>query len=196
MSGIKEVLRKMFGVHAEILSDILYIAMKEDEISFEQIKRYAGKDAEDILVEAFEMRLLIPVGERKTFSWEDSFLRMKEDEKYRIPNIVKYILQEAEKSGKMEIRKAVERFFKEMGEKEWKKIADLVEIISKSKYITGADIKMICEKIGIGERTSSIILELKGAGIISPCLRNVSRIEVSPIYEINPFLSYEADRYK
>ena len=59
--------------------------------------------------------------------------------------------------------------------------------IAKDEHVNGFEIERVCTEIGLADKAGALILELKGAGIMSPkpdCFPEVQRAG-APIYEIN-----------
>ena len=173
------------------LSQVLAYAAAKDRISYEEIKEIIRDDLEDVLLLACEWRLILPTRTKKSSSWEDRLLIIKDGEAYEIPNIVRYVTREALKTGTWNSKNAIGALFKELGDPNCKQIPELVRSITEeagSHRITGNQIKMICLRLGLSNRVDSLIAELKAAGIISPRLSSLTEVsrEGSPIYELNP----------
>jgi hypothetical protein len=173
------------------LSQVLAYAAQKKTISYQEIKEIIKDDPEDVLLLADEWRLLLTVSTTKSSSWEDRLLALKDGEIYEIPNIIRYLLQDRLHAGRWDPEKVIGKFFKELGDPNYKQIPELVRSISEKAAhhrITGNQIKMACLQLGLSNRVDGLIAELKAAGIISPKLGSVPEVnrEGSPIYELNP----------
>ena len=180
--------------HAKInnkQSQVLAYAAVKGTVSYQEIKEIIKDDPEDFLLLADKWRLLLPVRTAKSSGWEDRLLIIKNVEVYEIPNVIRYLVREAVKTGIWDPEKAIVKLCKELEDPDCTKIPGLVRSIVEEAVnhkITGNQIKSICVQLGLGDRVDGIIAELKAAGLISPRLSSVPEVnrEGSPIYELNP----------
>jgi hypothetical protein len=180
--------------HAKInnkQSQVLAYAAVKGTVSYQEIKEIIKDDPEDFLLLADKWRLLLPVRTAKSSGWEDRLLIIKNVEVYEIPNVIRYLVREAVKTGIWDPEKAIVKLFKELEDPDCTKIPGLVRSIVEEAVnhkIIGNQIKSICVQLGLGDRVDGIIAELKAAGIISPRLSSVPEVnrKGSPIYELNP----------
>ena len=96
-------------------------------------------------------------------------------------------IQKVEETGKWNPDYAVKMYLKEIGETESDKILALFNRVKenvKKNKITPEILLKAYDELNLTSEIGRIIAELKGGGIISPCLRNTSRLQ----YEINPSL--------
>ena len=173
------------------LSQVLAYAAARGAVSCQEIKEIIKDDPEDVLLLADKWRLLLPVRTAKSSGWEDRLLLLKDGEIYEVPNVIRYLVKGALQTGTWDPEKAIIKLFKELGDRDCKKIPGLVRSIAEEAVnhtITGNQIKRICLQLGVGNRVDSLIAELKAAGIISPKLSSIPEVirEGSPIYELNP----------
>jgi len=150
-------------------------------------------DAEDVLLLGNEWRLLLPVRTLKSAAWEDRLLVTKPEELYEVPNIVRYLVEDARKTGRWEAGCALATLFRDMGEPNWEQIPKLVKRLEEQAEdyrITSSQIKKICSELGLGDRVDMLIAELKGSGVMSPKLGSIAEVSRAgtPIYELNPSL--------
>jgi hypothetical protein len=184
----------VFLGHAEItskLARVLAYGSSKEAVSYHEIKQIIGDDLEEILLMAEEWRLILPIRTRKSSSWEDRLLIIKDGEAYEMPNTVRYMAREALKTGTWDSENAIGELFQELGDPDCKRIPRLVRGIAEeavNRKITGNQIRGICLQLGLGDRVDGLIAELKAAGIISPTLSSLPEVtrEGSPIYELNP----------
>jgi len=181
--GTGEITRK--------LSQVLAYAAVEGRMSYQKIKEIIKDDPEDVLLLADKWRLLLPVRTTKSSGWEDRVLVLRDGEIYEIPNLIRYLVKNAIDTGRWDPEKTIIELFKEFGDPDWEKITGLVRSIAEKATgykITGNQIKEICLKSGLNDRTDGLIAELKAAGIISPKLGSIPEVlgAQSPIYELNP----------
>ena len=181
--GTGEITRK--------LSQVLAHASVNVTVSYQEIKEIIKDDPEDILLLADKWRLLLPVRTAKSAGWEDRVLVLKDEEKYEIPNLIRYLVKDALDTGQWNPEKTIIELFKQFEDPDWEKIAGLVRSIAENAIdykINGNQIKNICIQSGLNNRVDGLIAELKAAGIISPKLASIPDVvgAQSPIYELNP----------
>ena len=195
MNKLESALSRLLN-HSELTSrlvPVLSSASKRGRVSYREVEKMVNGDAEDVLLLGNEWRLLLPVRTLKSAAWEDRLLVTKPEELYEAPNIVRYLAEDASRTGRWNPEQAITELFREMGEPDWGQMPKMVERLgeqAKDYRITAAQIKMVCNELGLGDRIDALIAELKGSGVMSPkldALAEVSRAGM-PIYELNPSL--------
>ena len=195
MNKLESALSRLLN-HSELTSRLALVlgyAAEKGRVSYREVEKMVNGDAEDVLLLGNEWRLLLPVRTLKSAAWEDRLLVTKPKELYEVPNIVRYLAEEASKTGCWDPEHAITELFREMGEPAWERMPKLAERLweqAKDYRITAAQIKMVCNELGLGDRVDALIAELKGSGVMSPklgALAEVSRAGM-PIYELNPSL--------
>jgi len=111
-------------------------------------------------------------------------------EVYKMPNISRQSVLRARSSGRWETDYVVSTLFQEMGEPDWNLMPVLVRrlcAIAKDEHVNGFEIEGVCTEMGLADKAGALILELKGAGIMSPKLDSFPEVQRAwaPIYEIN-----------
>ena len=110
-----------------------------------------------------------------------------------MPNVVRYLVQNASKTGHWAPLMAIAEVFKEIDEPAWQQIPELIaELGEQARHyqISAVEIRQICAGVGLGDKVDLLIAELKATGVMSPklgLLAEVSRAG-SPLYELNPSL--------
>jgi hypothetical protein len=176
------------------LAQILINTCRTGNISYREVEQIAKDRCEDILLLAFEWRLLLPIqSARGTLEWGDAVLLLKSEEMYKMPNVIKCLVEEATQTGRWNPESAIAEIFKVMGESEWEKMPRLVQKFeegSKDYKINAIQIKEICGELDLEHKIDPLIAELKGSGVMSPNLGSLTRVirQGSPIYELNPSL--------
>lgn len=197
LSKLKKVLEKMFPEEdTESLAKILSLASKRGKVSYEEIE--ALKEREELLLLTYNKRLLLPTRTSqvsKSLAWEDRILVPKTGEAYEMPNVIRYLVRDAEETGEWRPDYAVRKYLKDIEEAEAEKVLKLFqevkrrvtrsEILSKTGKITPQLLKETSEELKLGLDINKTIAELKGGGIISPSLR---KFRFRLLYEINPSL--------
>ena len=192
---LKEALGSFLG-NTELtssLAQILTYSSKKGRLTFHEVEERIGEDAEEVLILGSEWRLILPIKTRRTSAWEDRLLLFGPAELYEVPNVVRYLVENASETGLWEPRVALSELFKDMGDPDWHIIPKLVEMLrkrSKNHRITAIQIKEICGGLGLGDRVDALIVELKGSGVISPKLRSPAEVSRAGavIFELNPSL--------
>jgi len=195
MSNLEKALDELLkGAElASYLASVLAHASKRGSISYREIARIANDNAEDVLLLGNEWRLLLPVRTVKSGAWEDRLLLCKPGESYQVPNIVRYLVAEATKTGRWDPERAITSIFKEMVEPAWERMPKLVEWLeeqARDYRVTASQIKKICRDLDLGDRVDALIAGLKASGVMSPKLGSIAEVsrEGTPIYELNPSL--------
>ena len=192
---LKEALSSFLG-NTELtdsLAQILTYVSNKGRVTFHEVAETVGDNAEEVLLLGNQWRLILPMRTRRTSSWEDRLLLFGPVELYEVPNIVRYLVENASKTGLWEPGVALSELFREMGDPHWNIIPRLVERLwaqSKNHRITAIQIKAICGGLGLGDRVDALVVELKGSGVISPKLRSPAEVSRAGavIFELNPSL--------
>jgi len=185
--------------HLADLCSLLVTAYENDVCRFEVFFDIAGEVINDLLLELWEWKLIIPVRSSKCGEWDSRILVAGPGEVFEMPNISRVLVGQAIKIGKWESRQAIADLFKVMGEPQWAKIPDLVleiKIACVHHTITGARIGAACVHNGLAGKTGAMIAILKGSGIISPKLMALAGTAraASPLYEFNPCVYAELEK--
>jgi hypothetical protein len=96
------------------LAAVLTYASKTARISYNEVIEIAGDSPEEVLLLGNKWRLLIPTRVERSGAWEDRLLLCKPEESYELPNIVRYLVQNASKTGHWSPMKAIAEVFKEI----------------------------------------------------------------------------------
>jgi hypothetical protein len=183
------------------LAQVLALASERGRVAYYEIGEIISGDAEDVLLLGNEWGLIFPVRTLKSAAWEDRLLLSEPGEEYEIPNIVRYLVEEAKITGRWEAGRALAELFRDMGEPNWEQIPKLVEELgqqAKNYKITAIQIKEICSELGLGGRVDALIAELKGSGVMSPKLGSLAEVSRAgaPIYELNPSLFFQSKKMR
>lgn len=178
----------------EPLAKTLVLFLEEDIVLSDRLKSVAGDDYIDIMLLAFEWRFIIPFSPAKTCAWEDRLLAGINADRYEMPKVVYYVLQEAVTKSIWDVERGLIRLFSD---------TDLPltpegmltlskEIFKRAKFmcVTGKDIALSCRRFrhpGLADHTIAIF---KSLGIISPKLGSAGPLspKSGPLYEVNPSL--------
>ena len=195
MNKLEKALTRLLkhGERTSCLASVLAHASKKGSISYREVDKIVNDNAEDVLLLGNEWRLLLPVRTVKSAAWEDRLFLCDPGELYEIPNIARYLVEEATKTGYWDTEHALMALFKEMGEPAWERMPKLVEQLeeqAENHRITSSQIKKICSDLGLGDRVDMLIAELKGSGVMSPKLGSLAEVSRAgtPVDELNPSL--------
>ncbi len=184
-----EVLRERFpGLDAPSLAKVLLLAAERGKVSYEEAV------GDELLLFAEEERLLLPVRTSRGLAWEDRVLVLASGEEYEMPTVVRHLVLRAAEAGDWDPEYAVRRYLEEIGEAEVERVLDLLHRVLEEGRRTGRvsaeQLRRYAEEVGLSSSLSRLIAELKGGGVISPCLR--ASLPSGPLqYEINPSLYRE-----
>ncbi|MBW2096348.1 MAG: hypothetical protein JRI80_15845 [Deltaproteobacteria bacterium] len=192
---IERALSSFLQDYAVSLARILNAAVEKGRISYGEIEKLIvpGEDIEEVLLLGYEWRILVPVRSLKSMEWGDRVFLPMPGEEYELPNVVKYLVGEAARSGTWEPGKAMATVAREMGEPAWARIPRLVEKLgayAKGRHVTAIQIKQACKALDLDDRVDSLIADLKACGILSPSLGYLPEAarKRAPVYELNPSL--------
>jgi hypothetical protein len=175
------------------LAGVLSRASETGRISYHEVTEIAGASSEDILLMGNKWRLLLPARVDKSGAWEDRQLLCRPEESYQLPNVVRYLVQDAGKTGRWAPMKAVAEIFREIDEPVSQQMPELVqELVTNARngQVSADQIRQTCVGLGLGEKVDALIAELKAAGVMSPRLGSLAEVARagSPLYELHPSL--------
>jgi len=177
------------------LAQILSGCDSTGEILYEQVEAMtnSGDDPAEVLLTAFEWRLLIPRKSQKTMQWDDRIFIPKHGEIFECPHIIRKLISIAKRTGQWRPLDAAAMLSKEMSIGPGNSVSRLVQRIielAQNGHIDGARIRKACVEEGVEDKVDTVISNFKSAGIISPALGYLPGIKRSrgPIYEVNPSL--------
>ncbi|HMA67176.1 MAG TPA: hypothetical protein VKO20_05100 [Desulfosalsimonadaceae bacterium] len=178
---------------APALAEVLNKCRGRSGVFYEEIAAAAGADAAELILLAWDWRLLLPRRSSQCAEWDDRILALEPGEIYDMANIVAYLLDSAAKSGTWDVDDAVRALYAAMREPHYREMPALVRGIcqgAQNGCINAAKIHTACTNAGIHGLTGAMIGILKGGGVISPKLMSASPAEKkgSPVYEVHPAL--------
>lgn len=162
-------------------------------ISYRDVTKLVNDNAEDVMLLGSQWRLLLPSATVKSAAWEDRLLLGEPEELCEVPNVIRYLVENASKTGRWDPERAISRFFREADDPCWQLMPRLVEKLGKqaeSYRITAVQITKIYSELGMGDRVDALIAGLKASGVMSPKLSSIAEVSRagSPLYELNPSL--------
>ena len=152
-------------------------------------------------------RLMLPVRSvhGRGLAWEHRLGVPRAGEAYEVPRCIAYAFEGLASRSTWDWRSGVKEYMRRIGESHGDIVLRVIEGVvarSYSKHLTNAStIREACRRYGYPKSVGSLIAELKGGGIISPCLGLsfiLSRLAMddrvrglcrgAPIYELNKAL--------
>lgn len=175
----------------EALADVLMAARDNQKIDYAAIAQRAGDRTQELLLFAWEQKLLIPRSSLRCAEWDDRMMILAPGQAYEMPNIAKYLVTAALETGTWDPSGAVATLYRDMGAPDWEKIPALVRDLAREAVngtLRGTQVAAACVRNGIQDSTGAMIAILKGGGIISPKLAPMGPAGKArtPIYELNP----------
>lgn len=173
---------------AELLNKNLYKeAIRFDEIDIKESQK------KDLILLAFEERILIPVKSRSGPAWEDKILDFKNEGHYFIPPVVKAIVNTIYDTGKPSCDAAVRKTLTNEVQEDIGGLIKLLKTIMKHAdhniFETGL-LEIFFRKAAVGIDLHDIVDIFVIYGIMSPCPRKSLMTGLS-WYEINSTLYWD-----
>lgn len=170
---------------------IINNACENGRISFTEVEEISGGNTEDMSLLCWEWRLLVPVRSSKCGEWDDRLLLLDHGEIYELPNVVKYLIKSARRTGQWDPDLALTELFSDTDETLRRRIPDLLQQMNElAQYniINAFQIRQACAEANIKQSVDTLIALLKAGGVISPKLMALADVAKagSPVYEINP----------
>jgi hypothetical protein len=179
---------------AEPLARGMLLFLENETVAFDRLKALFGPDYVDILLLAFDWKLIIPLIPSKTCAWEDLAVSGISAPLYTMPKAVFYVLQEAMNKGIWDVDMGLKIMFETLDISVTPdKMVELVEeLFNREKFmcVSARDIDIACRTVGLPGFADQVIAILKGVGIISPKLGYLgkSKPSLGPLYDVNPSL--------
>lgn len=177
---------------AFLLTELLKDNLFKETIRYEEID-IIESHKKDLILLAFEERILIPVTSRSGPAWEDKILDFRKGETYFIPPVVKAILDTMCETGKPSCVTAVRKTLTRVVQKDISGLINLLQTLMKhvNNYIfeTGL-LEIFFREATMDCDLHDIIDVFVICGIISPCPRKSLMTGLS-WYEINSTLYWD-----
>ncbi|MGD2029033.1 MAG: hypothetical protein PVG86_03755 [Desulfobacterales bacterium] len=173
---------------AKLLKDNLY----KETIRYPEID-IAESQKKDLILLAFEERILIPVTSRTGPAWEDKVLDFRKDGQYLMPPCVKAMMNTICETGKPSCDTAVRKTLTHVIQEDLDGYIKLLQTLMKHVYNyifeTGL-LKLFFKEAAMDGDFHDIIDIFVICGMISPCPRKSLMTGLS-WYEINPTLYWD-----
>jgi hypothetical protein len=177
---------------AFLLTEILDKNLCRETIHYEEIDM-AEDQKRDLILLAFEERILIPIKSRSGPAWEDKILDFGKASRYSIPPIVKAILKVMGTTGEPSSGTAIRTTLADFIKKDIDGFIGLLQAIMKHAdhytFETGL-LDILFKQVELDSDLHDIIDIFVICGIMSPCPRK-SLLTGLSWYEINPTLYWD-----
>lgn len=173
---------------------LINAALASENVYTEQIP-LAEQDKHDLLLMAYEERILLPVRSRRTSAWEDRTLRIVPEEMFFMPHVVRILFNDAAKTGVMDVEEAVRKV---LSHHPAEHVDEAVHFLKQMKPHTDARMAegglmvVVAKKAGIALDVHEIVDACVVGGIMSPCTRGFSTQGLA-WYEFHPCLFWHPD---
>lgn len=168
------------------LAKVLSQAYRRESISYDEID-VALDLKDDIILLAYEERMLLPMKSLGGSAWEDRILNLSEGERYHLPRVVRFLVAEAEETGQWHPAFAIARVLKEAGEGRVEETADFLNRLREMapRYRLEAGLmQAVSLELGLDLDMHDSIDRFVRCGIMSACTRRSLRLNIAE-YEIN-----------
>jgi hypothetical protein len=177
---------------AFLLAELLEKNLHKETIRFDEI-RIKESQKKDLILLAFEERILIPVKSRSGPAWEDKLLDFRNDGHFFIPPVVKALLNTIYDTGKPCCDDALR---KTLGDVIHEDVGDLIKLLQTTMkhadnhiFETGL-MDIFFKELNVDSELHDIIDIFVILGIISPCPQRSLMTGLS-WYEINTTLYWD-----
>ncbi len=177
---------------ARDLAKLLSCSCQTDSITYEELD-LDDEVKDDIILLAYEERVLLPMKSRRGSAWEDRILAFTEGERYHLPRIVRFLIEDTQKSGQWKIEEAVGKALDEAGENDVTVMVDYLNHIKKlaPRYEVEVGVmQAICNELDLNIDMHDTLDRFVRCGIMSPRTQRSLHTGIS-IYEMNPCLYWK-----
>jgi hypothetical protein len=177
---------------AFLLAKLLKDNLCKETIRYQEID-IVESQKKDLVLLAFEERILIPVKSWRGPAWEDKILDFNKDGHYFIPPFVKAMVNTICETGKSSCNTAVRKTLTHVIQEDISGFIKLLQTIMKHAYNYKFEIgllKIFFKETAVGGDLHDIIDTFVICGIMSPCPRKSLMTGLS-WYEINPTLYWD-----
>ncbi|MEJ5300654.1 MAG: hypothetical protein WHS38_06670 [Thermodesulforhabdaceae bacterium] len=178
----------------ESLACGMLLFLESETVDLDRLIRAAGPDYLEVLLLAFEWKLILPLLPSKTCAWEDLAIVGISAKLYSMPKAVYYIIRQSAEKGFWDVEGGLKVMFKTLDvPASPDKMTTLVqELFNRERFmsVSARDIDLACRAVGLPGLADPVIAIFKGFGIISPKLSHVGKsvLGLGPLYDLNPSL--------
>ena len=189
-SNLVRALRCQFSEEeAGHLATMLMAFVEGESIAYQNIS-LDDEIKDDMLLLAYEKRLLLPMKSRRGSAWEDRVLGFEPGQCYHLPRVIWLLIKESMESGQWNAEHAIEKALEEAGEKDIKTMVKYLNEIKMFSPRYKVEVRMMEElayDLGLDIDLHDVLDRFVRCGIMSLRARDSLHSGISS-YEINPCL--------
>lgn len=188
-----DALRRRFAAEeASNLAVLLSRCCCNDSICYEEVD-ISPELKDDIILQAYEERLLLPMRSLRGSAWEDRILTFADEERYHVPRVVKLLVERAGETGEWDSVHALRGVLRESGEKDVDGImgflAELKSIAPRYELEIHV-MQTVRAELGMDIDMHETLDRFVRSGIMSPRTHRSLHTGIAK-YEINPCLYWD-----
>ena len=193
IASLEKALRRQFSEEeCQHLAKALSLACEAESIIYEEIDiPMDWKD--DILLVAYEERLLLPMKSRRGSAWEDRIQSFMDGEVYHMPRVVRAVVSRAEETASWNTKPAIAHALQEAGEDRIAEIVQLLNTLMGMAPCYRLDVERMqaaATSLGLEIDMHDTLDRFVRCGIMSACTQGSLRTGL-PEYEINRCLYWK-----
>jgi len=182
------------GQFLEPLAQGIVLFLQNETVALDALKAVFGCDYKDVLLLAFDWKLILPLLPSKSSAWEELALSGINAPLYTIPKAVFYVVREAMKEGVWDVDKGLKVMFQglDIPLSPARMLELVLELFHSERFmcVSAWDITLSCRAVGVPWLRDQVIAIFKSLGIISPKLAYLGKLNpiLGPLYDVNPSL--------
>jgi hypothetical protein len=184
--------RRFAEVEAGDLARVLWQAWGPESVCYSDLD-VAPESKDDVILLACEERLLLPVRSRGGSAWADRVLSFADDERYRMPHVVRLLVEGAMATGRWDFPGAAAAALTESGESAADRVVELLYRLAAAAREREADIGVMqaaSADLGVDLDMHDMLDRLVRCGIASPSTQRSLYTGVAK-FEMHPCLYWE-----
>ncbi|MBT4511930.1 MAG: hypothetical protein HOC20_06960 [Chloroflexi bacterium] len=194
LANVAEALSKQFSLEeARCLAQILSGSFMADSISYDDLDLDPDMK-DDMILLAYEKRILLPMKSRRGSAWEDRILTFEETERYHLPRVVRFLIENAKDTGEWNTEPALIKALEEAGEDQIEAIISYLNKLMKRapKFELEVGVmQAIAAELGLEIDMHDTLDRFVRCGILSPRTQRSLHTGFSK-YEMNPSLYWKS----
>ncbi len=192
LTRLAEALAEYFpGDDAQNLAGLLSIGCKSDSVTYAGID-FADDFKPDIILLAYQERLLLPSNSMSGSAWEDKRFSFADNESYYLPRLIKLLVAKAEQTGHWDRDTALREVLKETGDSDVERSIEFLNHIiglAGNYHVEVKEMQAINAEFNLCLDMHDVIDRFIRCGIMGP-ITQASLRTGSPTYEVHPCLRW------
>ncbi|MFA4836242.1 MAG: hypothetical protein WC749_09265 [Dehalococcoidia bacterium] len=193
VSNLAHALSNRFSVEeSAYLARVLSEACRRESITYEEID-IPPDWKDDIILLAYEERMLLPMKSLRSSAWEDRILSFTEKELYHLPRVMRFLVPRAEETSDWHPEYALAKVLQEAGDN---RVQETIDFLSKLKTVAprckleAGRMQSVGADLGLVIDMHDCIDRFVRCGIMSACTQSSLRSGLAE-YEINRSIYWE-----